>query len=59
MYNVLVVDDDRITLETLGERLKSYGDFFTPIYACNGKEAVEAFDEFNPKIIPAHRFQIL
>lgn len=41
MYNVLVVDDDRITLETLGERLKSYGDFFTPIYACNGKEAVE------------------
>lgn len=45
MYNVLVVDDDRIILETLGERLKSYGDFFTPIYASNGEEAVELLQQ--------------
>ena len=45
MYNVLVVDDDRITLEILGERLESYGDFFTPLYACNGEEAIELLQQ--------------
>lgn len=45
MHNVLVVDDDRITLEILGERLESYGDFFSPIYACNGEEAVKVLQQ--------------
>ncbi len=41
MYNVLIVDDDKITIRLLTEHLKKYGAFFTPIYACTGEEAVE------------------
>ena len=41
MYNVLIVDDDKITIRLLTEQLKKYGDFFSPIYACNGEEAIE------------------
>lgn len=41
MYDILVVDDDLFALALLEEKLKDYGDFFTPIYASNGKDAVE------------------
>lgn len=41
MYDILIVDDDLFALAILEEQLKSYGDFFTPVYASNGKEAVE------------------
>ncbi len=45
MYHVLIVDDDEFALEFLGEQLKSYGDFFTPIYASTGQEAVEILSQ--------------
>ena len=41
MYDILVVDDDLFTLALLEETLKDYGDFFTPVYANTGKEAVD------------------
>lgn len=41
MYDILIVDDDLFALALLEEQLKSYGDFFTPVYASNGREAVE------------------
>ncbi|MCI5223190.1 MAG: response regulator [Candidatus Electrothrix sp. AR4] len=41
MYDILVVDDDLFALALLEEQLKGYGDFFSPVYASNGKEAVE------------------
>ena len=45
MYDILVVDDDLFALALLEEQLKSYGDFFTPVYASNGKEAVEILSQ--------------
>ena len=41
MYDILIVDDDLFALALLEEQLKSYGDFFTPVYASNGREAIE------------------
>lgn len=45
MYDILVVDDDLFALALLEEQLKNYGDFFTPVYASNGKEAVEILSQ--------------
>jgi CheY-like chemotaxis protein len=45
MYDILVVDDDLFALALLEEQLKSYGDFFTPVYASNGKEAIEILSQ--------------
>ncbi|MCI5120085.1 MAG: response regulator [Candidatus Electrothrix sp. AUS4] len=45
MYDILIVDDDLFALALLEEQLKSYGDFFTPVYASNGKEAVEILSQ--------------
>jgi CheY-like chemotaxis protein len=45
MYDILIVDDDLFALAILEEQLKSYGDFFTPVYASNGKEAVEILSQ--------------
>ncbi|MCW5199562.1 response regulator [Desulfobulbus sp. F1] len=41
MYDILIVDDDLFALALMEEQLKSYGDFFTPVYASNGREAIE------------------
>ncbi|WPD20924.1 MAG: response regulator [Candidatus Electrothrix scaldis] len=45
MYDILIVDDDLFALALLEEQLKGYGDFFTPVYASNGKEAVEILSQ--------------
>ncbi|RWX51983.1 hypothetical protein VU01_10547, partial [Candidatus Electrothrix marina] len=45
MYDILVVDDDLFALALLEEQLKGYGDFFTPVYASNGREAVEILSQ--------------
>lgn len=45
MYDILIVDDDLFALALLEEQLKAYGDFFTPVYASNGKEAVEILSQ--------------
>uniref|UniRef100_UPI00405643C2 response regulator n=1 Tax=Candidatus Electronema sp. TaxID=2698783 RepID=UPI00405643C2 len=45
MYDILIVDDDLFALALLEEQLKSYGDFFTPVYASNGREAIEILSQ--------------
>ncbi len=51
MYDILVVDDDLFALALLEEQLKSYGDFFTPVYASNGKEAVEILSQMEISLL--------
>lgn len=45
MYDILIVDDDLFALALLEEQLKNYGDFFTPVYASNGREAIEILSQ--------------
>jgi CheY-like chemotaxis protein/predicted regulator of Ras-like GTPase activity (Roadblock/LC7/MglB family) len=40
MQNVLIVDDNSTVLALLKKQFKKYCEFFTPLYACNGKDAV-------------------
>ncbi|WP_446010249.1 response regulator [Candidatus Electrothrix sp.] len=51
MYDILVVDDDLFALALLEEQLKNYGDFFTPVYASNGKEAVEILSQMEISLL--------
>ena len=51
MYDILIVDDDLFALALLEEQLKSYGDFFTPVYASNGKEAVEILSQVDISLL--------
>ncbi|MCI5146964.1 MAG: response regulator, partial [Candidatus Electrothrix sp. AR3] len=51
MYEILVVDDDLFTLALLEEKLKSYGDFFTPVYASNAKEAVDILGQIEISLL--------
>ncbi len=46
MYDILIVDDDILSLEILGEQLKIYGDLFTPLYAHNSQQAIDILKEF-------------
>lgn len=51
MYDILIVDDDLFALALLEEQLKGYGDFFTPVYASNGKEAVEILSQVDISLL--------
>lgn len=51
MYDILIVDDDLFVLALLEEQLKNYGDFFTPVYANNGKEAVEILTQLDISLL--------
>jgi CheY-like chemotaxis protein len=51
MYDILIVDDDLFVLALLEEQLKNYGDFFTPVYANNGKEAVEILTQVDISLL--------
>jgi CheY-like chemotaxis protein len=51
MYDILIVDDDLFVLALLEEQLKNYGDFFTPVYANNGKEAVEILTQIEISLL--------
>jgi len=46
---VLVVDDDPVTLECLGETVKLIG--LDVLMASNGKEALELFDQHHPNLV--------